>query len=30
MDMFKEAGWLDKVDFDCIIDGTLTGTVFKK
>ena len=28
--MFKEAGWLDKVDFDCIIDGTLTGTVFKK
>jgi hypothetical protein len=30
MGMFQEAGWLDKVDFDCIIDGTLTGTVFKK
>lgn len=30
MDMFKEAGWLDKVNFDCIIDGTLTGTVLKK
>jgi hypothetical protein len=29
MDMFKEAGWLDKVDFDCIIDGTLTGYVLK-
>ena len=30
MDMFKEAGWLDKVDFDCIINGTLTGSVLKK
>lgn len=30
MDMFKEAGWIDKVNFDCIIDGTLTGSVFKK
>jgi hypothetical protein len=30
MDMFKEAGWLDQVNFDCIIDGTLTGTVLKK
>ncbi len=30
MGMFKEAGWLDKVDFDCIIDGTLTGSVLKK
>ena len=25
MDMFTKAGWLDKVDFDCIVDGTLTG-----
>ena len=30
MGMFKEAGWLDKVDFDCIINGTLTGSVLKK
>jgi hypothetical protein len=30
MGMFKEAGWLDKVDFDCIIDGTLTGSVLKR
>lgn len=30
MDMFKEAGWLDKVDFDYIINGTLTGSVLKK
>ena len=30
MGMFKEAGWLDKVDFDYIIDGTLTGSVLKK
>ena len=30
MDMFKEAGWIDQVDFDCIIDGTLMGTVLKK
>ena len=30
MDMFKEAGWLDQVNFDCIINGTLTGTVLKK
>ncbi len=29
MDMFTKAGWLDKVDFDCIIDGTLTGVVKK-
>jgi hypothetical protein len=27
MDMFTKAGWLDKVDFDCVIDGTLTGVV---
>jgi len=30
MNMFEENGWLDKVDFDCVIDGTLTGFVFKK
>jgi hypothetical protein len=30
MNMFKEVGWLDKVDFDLIIDGTLIGNVFKK
>ncbi len=30
MGMFKEAGWLDKVNFDYIIDGTLTGSVLKK
>ena len=29
MDMFTKADWLDKVDFDCIIDGTLVGVVKK-
>ena len=29
MDMFAKAGWLEKVDFDCFIDGTLTGVVKK-
>ena len=29
MDMFAKAGWLDKFDFDCVIDGTLTGVVKK-
>lgn len=29
MDMFTKANWLDKVDFDCIIDGTLMGVVKK-
>lgn len=29
MDMFTKADWLDKVDFDCIIDGTLIGVVKK-
>ena len=29
MDMFTKAGWLEKVDFDCVIDGTLTGVVKK-
>ena len=27
MDMFAKAGWLEKVDFDCVIDGTLIGVV---
>lgn len=29
MDMFCKADWQDKVDFDIIIDGTLTGVVKK-
>ena len=29
MDMFTKAGWLEKVSFDCVIDGTLTGVVKK-
>ena len=29
MDMFTKAGWLEKIDFDCVIDGTLTGVVKK-
>ncbi len=29
MGMFKEAGWLDKVNFDCIIDATLIGSIQK-
>ena len=29
MDMFTKAEWPDKVDFDCIIDGTLMGVVKK-
>jgi len=29
MDMFTKADWLDKADFDLIIDGTLTGVVKK-
>ena len=30
MGMFKKSGWLDQVNFDCIIDGTITGSVLKK
>ncbi len=30
MDMFREADWETQLDFDCIIDGTLTGTIVKK
>ena len=29
MDMFTKADWLDKFEFDCIIDGTLIGVVKK-
>lgn len=29
MDMFTNAGWLEKIDFDCVIDGTLIGVVKK-
>ncbi len=29
MNMFYESGWLDKIDFDCIVDGTLI-TMIKK
>lgn len=29
MDMFAKAGWLEKIDFDCVIDGTLAGVVMK-
>lgn len=29
MDMFSENGWLEKIDFDCLIDGTLI-TMIKK
>lgn len=27
MNMFYESGWLDKINFDCIIDGTLITMV---
>lgn len=30
MNMFENAGWDDKIDFDCIINGILTGEVYKK
>ena len=29
MNMFEKAGWLEKIDFDCVIDGTLVGVVKK-
>lgn len=29
MNMFEESGWLKKIDFDCIIDGTLITMVKK-
>ncbi len=30
MDMFREAGWHNEIDFDCIINGTLTGFILRK
>jgi hypothetical protein len=30
MNMFENAGWDDKIDFNCIINGILTGEVYKK
>ncbi len=30
MDIFREAGWHKEVDFDCIINGTLTGFILRK
>ena len=29
MDMFTKSCWLENIDFDCVIDGTLTGVVKK-
>lgn len=29
MDMFTKAGWLERIEFDCVINGTLIGTVKK-
>lgn len=29
MDMFTKAGWLERIDFDWVINGTLIGTVKK-
>lgn len=29
MNMFEKAGWLEKIDFDCVVDGTLVGVVKK-
>lgn len=30
MDVFREHGWHKEIDFDCIINGTLTGYVLRK
>jgi len=30
MDIFRESGWDLKIDFDCIINGTLTGFILRK
>lgn len=30
MNMFGNAGWDELIDFDCIINGVLTGEVYKK
>jgi hypothetical protein len=29
MNMFQKAGWDQKLDFDCIINGILTGEIYK-
>ena len=29
MNMFEKVGWLEKIDFDCVVDGTLVGVVKK-
>ena len=29
MNMFEKAGWLEKIDFDCVVDGTLVWVVKK-
>ncbi len=29
MNVFEKAGWFEKIDFDCVIDGTLVGVVKK-
>jgi hypothetical protein len=30
MDIFRESGWHMKMDFDCIINATLTGFILRK
>lgn len=30
MDVFRESGWHEILDFDCIINGTLTGFILRK
>ena len=30
MDIFRESGWHKILDFDCIINGTLTGFILRK
>jgi hypothetical protein len=29
MGMFEKAGWDEKIDFDCIINGVLNGEIYK-
>jgi hypothetical protein len=28
--MFEKAGWEEKIDFDCIINGVLNGEIYKR
>jgi hypothetical protein len=30
MDIFRDSGWHKKIDFDCIINGTLNGFILRK